>query len=282
MNYLKAFLFYSSALLLAALPLTAQQMGSAKVLEVIGTASKYSADGTETLLRAGAILTEGDSVSVTALSQVDLVFSNGSELTIEENTSVNFNKLQQAAYGGSQKYEQLQADPSASQTLLELNYGQISGHVKKLRSDSSFMIETPLGTAAIRGTKFSILLIYNAERGEFILIVKNFDGLVDIISRYAGEFEYGAGDTGDKGYEHGMSDDKREAIPQGKRIVLRIGKDDPFYDELFSVIEDYLPDGPKPVLSPGKPLGIDIDDDGEDDIGIIVVSPEGPGEDEEE
>lgn len=267
-----------AVLMAASVTAQAAQLASAKVVDVVGTVTKYSNSGQKAPLQKGDILKEGDSISVTALSQAELVFSNGSELTIEENTSVNIAKLQQESFSGNQSYEQLQADPSKSQTLLELNYGQLSGHVKKLRSDSSFNVDTPLGTAAIRGTKWSALLIYNAERGEFLLTVKNYDGLVDIISRYAGQFDYAESNIGTKGYDSSISETTQELIPQDHTIVLRLSKGDPYFDDLFQLIRNYVPDGPKPVITPGPGPGTRPGPD-DDDFGIIVVSPEGAEDD---
>ncbi|HKK19400.1 MAG TPA: FecR domain-containing protein [Opitutales bacterium] len=268
--------FFSLVILMIA-SVTAQgaQLASAKVVDVVGTVTKYSADGSQSPLKVGDLLKEGDSISVTALSEADLVFSNGSELTIEENTSVNIATLQQEPFSGNQSYEQLQADPSKSQTLLELNYGKLSGHVKELRSDSKFHVETPLGTAAIRGTQWSALLIYNAEREEFLLVVKNLDGLVDIISRYLGTIEYGEGNIGDKGYDSSIDEQTRELIPQDHTVVLRLRKSDPYFDDLLQIIKNYAPTGPKPVITPGPGPGPGPGDPEDDDFGIIVVSPEG-------
>ncbi len=247
----------------------AAQLATAKVLEVVGTVTKYSESGAHSQLKAGDILTQGDSVSATALSSTKLVFSNGSEITVEENTSVNIAKLEQDSFGSGQSYEQLQADPSKSQTLLELNYGELGFHVKKLQKGSTFNIETPLGTAAIRGTKGFVKLFYNAERGEFLLIVKNFDGLVDIISRYLGEFEYGKGNVGDKGYDSALSDDTSEPIPQMHTIVVRLHRGDPYFDDLFDLMKSYIPTNPRPGWIP-----LPVPEITPDDPGVIVVSPE--------
>jgi hypothetical protein len=275
MKSYKIFIHSLAFLMIAAVTASAAQLASAKVTEVTGTVTKYTPDGGNAPIKVGDILKEGDSISATALSQAELVFSNGSELTIEENTSVNIAKLQQESFAGSKSYEQLQADPSKSQTLLELNYGKLSGHVKKLRSDSQFNVETPLGTAAIRGTIWSMLLIYNAERQEFLLSVKNYDGLVDIISRYVGQFEYGDGTIGDKGYKSSASETTRELIPQNHTINIRIQKGDPYFDTLFQMIKNIVPTGPRPVITPNAPTGASGNED--DDLGIIVVSPEGGG-----
>src|SRR5690606_22509652 len=113
----------------------------------------------------------------------------------------------------NKSYEQLEADPSVSQNRLELNYGTVTGHVKKLRPGSDFMVNTPIGTAAIRGTVFSVSLLYNKERNEMILIVENADGLVDIISQFSGELDFGRGNIADTGYGNSSGESKRQAIP---------------------------------------------------------------------
>jgi hypothetical protein len=169
----------------------------------------------------------------------------------------------------------LQADPSDSQTLLELNYGKLSGHVKNLRPNSSFDVDTPLGTAAIRGTTWSAMLFYNAERGEFLLTVKNFEGEVDIISRYIGQLEFGRGNIADKSYEPSITEVTREPIPEEHTVVIRLRDEDPYFNDLFDRVENYLPEGPQPVITPGpSPDGPGPEPD--DDLGIIVVSPETP------
>ena len=275
MNILRFSLLAVLVVALSSLSATAQQLATAKVIKVTGTVTKYLPNGELEPLAEGDLLREGEAVSATALSSAELVFSNGSEMTIEENTSVNFATMKQQAFGGSQRYEALQADPSPSQTVIELNYGRLSGHVKKLRADSKFEVETPLGTAAIRGTRWEVLLIFNAERQEFLLSARNIDGLVDIMSKYVGSVEYGSGNIGEKGYESGLTEEVRELIPADHTVILRLQRTDPFYDDLVQLIKNYLPTDPPPTITPGPGPGPGPDDD-DDDFGVIVVSPEGP------
>lgn len=237
----------------------AAQLASAKVVEVVGSVFKYTPDGKNSPLEVGEIVQEGVSISATALSTAKLVFSNGSEVTIEENTSIAITELKQDPFSGGKSYEQLQADPSKSQVLIELNFGRLSGHTKKLQSNSSFEIETLFGTAAIRGTRWSAMLIYNAAREEFTFTITNIDGAADIISNYDG-----SGNVDDKIFDSSL-EETREAIPTGSKVVLRLRKTDPFFDVLFDRIKNDMPTGPQPVITP----------DPGDDFGIIVVSPEG-------
>ncbi len=281
MQNLRISLLVLATLALGALSATAQQLATAKVVDVVGTVTKYSTDGEATPLAVGDLLREGDAVTASALSSAEVIFSNGSEMTIQENTSVNFATLKQAPFAGSQTFAELEADPSTSETVLELNYGKLSGHVKKLRADSRFDVDTPLGTAAIRGTQWEVLLIYNAERGEFILSARNLDGIVELLSRYAGQVEYGEGNVGDKGYDSSVSEEVREVIPQDHTVIVRLPRNDPAFDDLINLTENIPPNTPQPVITPGPnpvtdPDDDDDDDNEDDDFGIIVVSPEGP------
>lgn len=276
----------------------AAQLASAKVLSTTGTVTKYLADGSEAPANSGDILKQGDSIVTIALSTAELVFSNGSTLTVEENTSLTFKQLEQAAFGGNKSYEQLAGDPSKSQTLLELNYGVVDGHVKSLKSGSTFDIETPLGTAAIRGTKFSVEMRYNPVTGEFLLFITNKDGKVDVISRYGGKVEFGRGSVGDKTYDSSITNDTNEPIPPAHKIIIRISPSDPYYDDIIDYLKNLTvgdfakaanPTGDTPGDIPGgntgagNSNGVHTDGPGDgkpgDDFGIIVVSPEGPDED---
>jgi hypothetical protein len=172
------------------------------VLSVSGTVIKtegggfIKVGGRESPLKAGDILREGDRIHSTEGSKVFLVFSNGSEITLFQNSSLSIVDLEQEPYTSKRVYNELEADPSKSQTLLELDYGQLDGHVKKLSNTSSFNIETPLGTAAIRGTRFSISLLFTGNK--LILSVSNFDGLVDILTKSSSKVV-----TGKKGFGGG-------------------------------------------------------------------------------
>lgn len=230
--------------LVSAIASHAAQLASAKVLSVTGSVVKYAEDGTETPLAAGDILTQGDGVTTSYMSEANLVFSNGSELTVAENSSITIKELSQTPYSGKKSYEQLDADPSQSQALLELNYGKVDGHVKQLKSGSKFDITTPLGTAAIRGTKFSVQLFFNVETGDMILLIKNVDGIVDAASRFAGSVEYGRGNVGDVNYDGTITNDKIAPIPPNVALVIRLNQNDPYFQTIIDSIENFAPQTP--------------------------------------
>lgn len=218
----------------------AQQLASAKVLSMSGTVISESEDGVESPLMIGAILGQGDSIVTGAWSTALLVFSNGSEILVTEKTSITIVELSQEAFGGTKSYEQLKADPSKSQSLLQLNYGKVSGHVKSLKAGSRFEIETPLGTAAIRGTKFVVECRYNAIRGEFNLVVYNLDGKVDLISRLNATSKYGRGNSAEKAYE-AKGEETIESIPPAHRITVRISDNNPNFERIVNPEVNFAP-----------------------------------------
>lgn len=252
------------------------ELASAKVTKVVGTVTKVSSNGDKSPLTKGTILKEGDAVIARDLSSVELIFSNGSEVTVEENSSVKIETLKQEAFSSGQSYEQLKADPSKSQTLLGLDYGSLDFHVKKLQSGSTFDIETPLGTAAIRGTRGTITLLYNSVNNQFTLQVSNVDGLVDFSSTFAGNLVFGPGNTASAGF-NSSEGSKTEGIPQGKTVVLRISQGDPGFQAVVNAIRPFIPAStstPKPPVITPTPGG-DQDFEDDNDFDIIVVSPEG-------
>jgi len=277
---------------LSAISAQAARLASAKVLELTGTVTKYSPNGQNAPLKVGDILTEGDSLSSAAKSSAKLVFSNGSELTVRQNTSINISNLEQESFAGNQSYEQLQADPSKSQTLLELNYGDIDGHVKKLSYGSNFRIKTPLGTAAIRGTYFSISLRYDSRSGNFTLSVTNIDGTVDIISTFSGDILFGDNKEVVKEFE-GESDGTNErtsTVPETKTIKIRISRDNPNREAILAFVKTIVPSEIRVIIdddtggegeegSEGEEGGdptpeIPAPEITPEDPSIIVVSPE--------
>ena len=250
--------------------LSAAELATAKVFKIEGSAILYSSDGTDRPLQRGDILKQGDGVVSAPVSSVTLVFSNGSMLTVEENSSITMESLSQDAFAGGKEYEQLSADPSKSNTLVGLNYGKVSGEVKKLQNGSSFDVRTPLGTAAIRGTIYWVSLFFNSERGEFVLIIHNANGIVDVISRYAGQLDFGRNNTADTNYQSGGSEEKREVIPPTHYVIIRLSDRDPYFDTLIDEWKNNAAKKGPPFTPPGPPPWIPVDP------GTIVVSPEGP------
>ena len=240
--------------------------------------------GRESPLKAGDILREGDRLNSTEGSKAFIVFSNGSELTLYQNTSLSILALEQEPYTSQRVYNELEADPSKSQTLLELDYGQLDGHVKKLTKESSFDIKTALGTAAIRGTRFRIGLLFTANK--FRLTITNFDGLVDLITQttapvITGDTADGEGNTFDNG-----SDVSTTPIPPAGECNVETNQGSPVFDAIISGLSA-IPGLDVAVSSDGT-LSVEIDlggfipapevtPDPVTDPGVIVVSPSDQG-----
>lgn len=233
--YLALFAFFG----LSALIVNAAQTASAKVLSVTGSVHVYAEGSPDAPLTAGAILTQGQGIVTTAMSSAHLVFSNGSELTVKENTSVTIAELTQEAFGGNKSYEQLKADPSKSQALLQLNYGKVSGHVKQLRAGSKFNIETPLGTAAIRGTKHEVGLGYNPVRKTVSMTVTNMDGKIDLITKTGGKIEY-YNNAAEVAYETGVKG-TTQPVPVGNTVTVSLSQDDPNFEDVINPAVNFPP-----------------------------------------
>lgn len=268
--------------LLSATTAQAADLASAKVLKVTGNALKYTQGGGSADLQEGDILKEGDGITTSFLTSVELIFSNGTELTIDENTSLTFEEMAQEPFSGNNTYEQLSADPSRSQTLLQLNYGQVDGHVKQLRSDSSFEINTPLGTAAIRGTIFVITLKFDIATGDVILSVNNVNGIVEVKSPFLGEIEYGK----KRVYETEVDSDAIpeeiqalelvvESVPPTHTVIIRIKSDNPNFDTLIKKAINISPKDTSvtPPAPPGPPPPPQVTPE---DPGVQVTSPATP------
>lgn len=282
-------------LVISALSSHAAELATAKVLSVSGTVIKteggggsFKIGGRESPLKAGDILREGDRIHSTEGSKVFLVFSNGSEITLFQNSSLSIVDLEQEPYTSKRIYNELEADPSKSQTLLELDYGQLDGHVKKLSNTSSFNIKTPLGTAAIRGTRFSISLLFTGDK--LILSVSNFDGLVDILTQSSSKVvtgKKGGGKGGNKGGGKvnefaSDADGTSTPIPAGGNCDVSASAGNPVLNAIISGLAA-VP-GLNVSLSSNGTLTVEIDLGGSipspeitpdpvTDPGIIVVSP---------
>ena len=277
-------------LAISALSAHAAELATAKVLSISGTVVKTEGGGLikiggrESTLKVGDILREGDRINTTDGSKVFLVFSNGSEVTLYQNSSLSIVELEQEPYTSKRVYNELVADPSKSQTLLELDYGQLDGHVKKLTNRSSFNINTPLGTAAIRGTRFSISLGFSG--GKFILSISNFDGLVDLITQTSAAVI--TGDTGDGEGNNfdGAQDATTTPVPAGGNCDVSASPGNPVLNAIVSGLS--AAPGLDVSLSADGTLKVEIDvstiipapvitPDPVTDPGVIVVSPADQG-----
>ncbi len=141
----------------AAAPAAADSVGQIKAFMVTGSASVRNANGQTTPLVRNDLVPVGSTIITGDTGGVLLVFSNGAAMQIKPNSEVGITKFEQAAFdtqGGQNTFIRLNADPSKSTTELDLQKGTLAGEVKKLNqaAGSQFTVNTPAGSAGIRGT----------------------------------------------------------------------------------------------------------------------------------
>ena len=104
-------------------------------------------------VKTGGLLFDGHTVKTGPASKVILLLSNGTVSTIKAESALNIKKFTQEKFDPSgMKLSQMKGEPSSSETVLDLELGDMIFDVKKLDKKSSFNIESPVGTAGIRGT----------------------------------------------------------------------------------------------------------------------------------
>ncbi|MDG1173446.1 MAG: FecR domain-containing protein, partial [Opitutales bacterium] len=101
----------------------------------------------------GGVLFDGHTIKAGKGSKAILLMSSGTILTVRENSSINLKKFAQEPFTpGDKKLSELKSEPSPSETTVEVEKGDLIFNIKKLDKNSNFDIESPLGTAGIRGT----------------------------------------------------------------------------------------------------------------------------------
>jgi hypothetical protein len=128
-----------------------------KAARVVGKVNVTHAQGIGVELHNNDPLVEGDVVDTAVNSSVVLVFSNGSTVSIEQNSRVSVDTFTQDPFAADVKLSQAKEEPSISHTKLKMTYGELVGNVKHLNGASTFEVDTPVGAAGIRGTTFSIV-----------------------------------------------------------------------------------------------------------------------------
>lgn len=149
---------FASLLCLDAHAQQASAPGQIKAARVTGSVTATK-DGSTITVVNGTELSQGYVVNTDRNSSVVLIFSNGATLNLAQDTSLMIDEFTQDPFAEEISISQLTAEPSASQTRLNLSRGELVGNVKKLNYDagSRFDVQTPVGAAGIRGTIFRIV-----------------------------------------------------------------------------------------------------------------------------
>lgn len=162
--------------------------GVIKAQRVVGEVTKQAADGSAQLLKNGDVLTESDTVITTKGAGVVLVFANGSSIKLGAESKLAIEQFKMDPLQEDVKIADLQAEPSVSQTAVNLSYGEIVGDVKKLNTagGSKFTIKTPVGAAGIRGTQFRIVFRPTGDGRAFDFKLSTNEGLVEFTGSTSG------------------------------------------------------------------------------------------------
>ena len=105
-------------------------------------------------IKTGGLIFDGHTVKTGAGSKVVLLFSSGTITTLQADSVLNIKKFAQEKFDpkNTGKLSDRADEPSPSETIIDLNLGDMVVDVKKLKKESSFNIDSPVGTAGIRGT----------------------------------------------------------------------------------------------------------------------------------
>ena len=131
--------------------------GAIIIASVEGQVSVVNNDTQEPLpsdqIKAGGLIFDGHTIKTGPSSKIILLMSNGTVSTVKSDSSLNIKKFIQEKFDpGKKKLSEMKGEPSSSDTVIDLELGDMILDVKRLNKKSSFNIESPVGTAGIRGT----------------------------------------------------------------------------------------------------------------------------------
>jgi len=105
----------------------------------------------------GESISKGSTIITGSNSEAELLFTNGSLAKLGAESKVILSVFWQKSFQPSaKKVNDLMNETSSSRIALKLEIGDLVVDVKKLNKNSSFMVESPLGVAGIRGTQFGM------------------------------------------------------------------------------------------------------------------------------
>lgn len=112
----------------------------------------------------GMLLPDGAAVQTGPGGNALLLLSNGTVVTVGENSRMKISSFVQEPFDDKGlSVGDLDEEPSSSSVLVDLEIGDLVVKTKKLNKKSNFEINSPVGTAGIRGTQFG--MGYSPRRG---------------------------------------------------------------------------------------------------------------------
>jgi len=159
---------------------TARVEGRIIVAKAVGTVTAtHITDQSQRRLSVNDVITQQYVVSTGANSQAILIFSNGATLNLGANSVLSIDEFLQDPFDEKVALADLKEEPATSSTRLNLARGELVGNVKHLKREkgSSFIVNTPVGAAGIRGTTFRIVFRPDAN-GRVVFTLSTSDGTV--------------------------------------------------------------------------------------------------------
>lgn len=102
----------------------------------------------------GRPLPQGVVIKTGAKSTVSIEFNSGATALIRPNTQIEISKFEQALFSGGATGPE---EPAVSSTKMMLLNGEVVSNVKKLKTGSEYVVNTPIGAAGVRGTTFQVV-----------------------------------------------------------------------------------------------------------------------------
>ena len=134
--------------------------GNVLIAEIRGEVNFRSQNGSPVNaedFKPGSLLPVGYQVLTGKNSSVLCLLSNGTLVTVRENSDMRVESFRQEPFVSNDLVmEKMDKEPSSSSVVLDLDMGSLVVKTKKLNKGSRFDIESPLGTAGIRGTEFQM------------------------------------------------------------------------------------------------------------------------------
>lgn len=138
---------------------TEQVSGAVIVVAQTGQVQLLDQNGNalENRVSVGSVIPIGRFAQTDKGSSLTLLLSNGTVLTVQENSRMKVGSFKQEPFDAKgKKVSDLEEEPSSSQVTLDLDLGALVIKTKKLNRRSSLDINSPVGVAGIRGTEFQM------------------------------------------------------------------------------------------------------------------------------
>jgi hypothetical protein len=114
----------------------------------------------------GAAIPDGHTVKTGEKGKATFLLSNGTVFTVAPKSEMAIAEFTQEPFKATnEKISEMETEPSISKVTLKLNYGKLVTDVKKLNKGSSFTINSPIGSAGIRGTTVNTEAIPDGSGG---------------------------------------------------------------------------------------------------------------------